>query len=147
MVNKAGVMETCRLYRLKIHLLLVQVCNCHAGCSRADGLLIWITISAPEVIGHDHYGMSADWWGLGCLIYEMTSGQPPFRARGENHGTSEMERRIQTQQEEYSVKFSREAKEFCSLVGTQKSSELLNWQLPQLQTQSSANTTFFKLYN
>ncbi|XP_062268911.1 G protein-coupled receptor kinase 5 isoform X2 [Platichthys flesus] len=83
---------------------------------------------APEVIGHDHYGMSADWWGLGCLIYEMTSGQPPFRARGENPGSSEMERRIQTQQEEYSVKFSREAKELCSSLLTKDPRQRLGCQ-------------------
>ncbi|XP_053267320.1 G protein-coupled receptor kinase 5 isoform X2 [Pleuronectes platessa] len=83
---------------------------------------------APEVIGHDHYGMSADWWGLGCLIYEMTSGQPPFRARGENPGSSEMERRIQTKQEEYSVKFSREAKELCSSLLTKDPRQRLGCQ-------------------
>ncbi|XP_060931697.1 G protein-coupled receptor kinase 5-like [Limanda limanda] len=83
---------------------------------------------APEVIGHDHYGMSADWWGLGCLIYEMTSGLPPFRARGENLGTSEMERRIQTQQEEYNVKFGREVKEFCSSLLTKDPRQRLGCQ-------------------
>lgn len=73
-------------------------------------------ISAPEVIGHKLYGMSADWWGLGCLIYEMTAGKPPFRARGEHPSTSDMERRIQTDQEEYGEKFSAEGKQICSLV-------------------------------
>nr|XP_019937254.1 PREDICTED: G protein-coupled receptor kinase 5-like [Paralichthys olivaceus] len=80
---------------------------------------------APEVIGHDLYGMSADWWGLGCLIYEMTSGQLPFRARGEHPSTSEMERRIQTQQEEYSHKFSREVKDICSLLLTKDPTQRL----------------------
>uniref|UniRef100_A0A3Q3IV45 G protein-coupled receptor kinase n=1 Tax=Monopterus albus TaxID=43700 RepID=A0A3Q3IV45_MONAL len=73
---------------------------------------------APEVIGHERYGMSADWWGLGCLVYEMTAGQPPFRARGEHPKTSEMERRIQMGQEEYSDKFSMVAKDLCSLLLT-----------------------------
>lgn len=73
-------------------------------------------ISAPEVIGCKHYGMSADWWGLGCLIYEMTAGKPPFRARGEHPSTSDMERRIQMDQEEYGIKFSAEVKQICSLV-------------------------------
>ncbi|XP_069369887.1 G protein-coupled receptor kinase 5 isoform X2 [Paralichthys olivaceus] len=83
---------------------------------------------APEVIGHDLYGMSADWWGLGCLIYEMTSGQLPFRARGEHPSTSEMERRIQTQQEEYSHKFSREVKDICSLLLTKDPTQRLGCQ-------------------
>ncbi|KAG7464201.1 G protein-coupled receptor kinase 5-like [Solea senegalensis] len=73
---------------------------------------------APEVISHDHYGMSADWWGLGCLIYEMTAGQPPLRARGEHPNTSEMERRIKKQQEEYNNKFSHDVKDLCSLLLT-----------------------------
>lgn len=78
--------------------------------------VITSVISAPEVIGRQYYGMSADWWGLGCLIYEMTAGKPPFRARGEHPSTSDMERRIQTDQEEYGEKFSAEAKQICSLV-------------------------------
>ncbi|XP_059213260.1 G protein-coupled receptor kinase 5 [Centropristis striata] len=71
---------------------------------------------APEVIGNKHYGMSADWWGLGCLIYEMTAGQPPLRARGEHPKPPEMERRIQTQQPEYDDKFSKNVKDICSLL-------------------------------
>lgn len=73
-------------------------------------------ILAPEVIGRQHYGMSADWWGLGCLIYEMTAGKPPFRARGEHPSKSDMERRIQTDQEEYGEKFSAAVKQICSRV-------------------------------
>ncbi|XP_070706381.1 G protein-coupled receptor kinase 5 [Pempheris klunzingeri] len=73
---------------------------------------------APEVIGHKRYGMSVDWWGLGCLIYEMTAGQPPFRARGEHPKTPEMERRVQTEQEEYGDNFSSEVKDICSLLLT-----------------------------
>ncbi|XP_067431013.1 G protein-coupled receptor kinase 5 [Thunnus thynnus] len=73
---------------------------------------------APEVIGHEHYGMNVDWWGLGCLIYEMTAGQPPFRARGEHPKAPDMERRIQMEQEEYSDKFSKEVKDLCSLLLT-----------------------------
>lgn len=69
---------------------------------------------APEVIGHKHYGMSVDWWGLGCLIYEMTAGQPPLRARGEHPAPSEMERRIQTEELAFSEKFSKEVKDLCS---------------------------------
>lgn len=73
---------------------------------------------APEVIGHKHYGMSVDWWGLGCLIYEMTAGQPPLRVRGEHPKASEMERRIQTEQLEYDDKFRKAVKDICSLLMT-----------------------------
>ncbi|XP_029300594.1 G protein-coupled receptor kinase 5-like [Cottoperca gobio] len=78
------------------------------------GMVGTLGYMAPEVIGHKHYGMSVDWWGLGCLIYEMTAGQPPLRARGEHPKTSEMERRIQTEQLEYSDNFSKAAKDLCS---------------------------------
>uniref|UniRef100_A0A672IBN4 G protein-coupled receptor kinase n=1 Tax=Salarias fasciatus TaxID=181472 RepID=A0A672IBN4_SALFA len=69
---------------------------------------------APEVVSHERYGMSADWWGLGCLVYEMTAGHPAFRARGERPKAAEMERRIQTEQEEYGDKFSKAVKDLCS---------------------------------
>ncbi|XP_074474530.1 G protein-coupled receptor kinase 5 [Sebastes fasciatus] len=69
---------------------------------------------APEVVGHKHYGMSVDWWGLGCLIYEMTTGQPPLRNRGEHPTPSEMERRIQNGDIEYGDKFSKGSKDLCS---------------------------------
>lgn len=83
---------------------------------------------APEVIGHRHYGMSADWWGLGCLVYEMTAGRPPFHARGEHPKASEMERRIETEQEEYCDKFSREVKDLCSLLLNKDQHERLGCQ-------------------
>ncbi|CAN9504475.1 unnamed protein product [Ophioblennius macclurei] len=69
---------------------------------------------APEVVSHERYGMSVDWWGLGCLIYEMTAGHPAFKARGERPKTAEMERRIQDEQEEYCDKFSEAVKDLCS---------------------------------
>lgn len=69
---------------------------------------------APEVIGHGQYGTSPDWWGLGCLIYEMTAGKPPLRSRGEHPKPSEMERRIQNDEEKYTKMFSKDAKDLCS---------------------------------
>lgn len=83
---------------------------------------------APEVISLKPYGMSADWWGLGCLIYEMTAGQPPFRAKGEHPKPPEMERRIQKEQEEYSDKFSQKVKDLCSLLLTKDPRERLGCQ-------------------
>lgn len=49
---------------------------------------------APEVINNERYGMSPDWWGLGCLIYEMTAGRSPFRARKERVKREEVEKRV-----------------------------------------------------
>lgn len=40
---------------------------------------------APEMIKKIGYGPDVDWWCLGCLIYEMVMGYPPFE------GTNRME--------------------------------------------------------
>lgn len=32
-------------------------------------------ILAPEVVKNERYTFSPDWWGLGCLIYEMIQGK------------------------------------------------------------------------
>ncbi|XP_034072053.1 G protein-coupled receptor kinase 5-like isoform X2 [Gymnodraco acuticeps] len=69
---------------------------------------------APEVIGHKHYGLSVDWWGLGCLIYEMTAGKPPLRQKGEHPKAAEMERRIQNEPLEFGEKFGKSVKNLCS---------------------------------
>ncbi|XP_039904580.1 G protein-coupled receptor kinase 5-like [Simochromis diagramma] len=83
---------------------------------------------APEVIGYERYGMSVDWWGLGCLIYEMTAGRPPFRAKGEQPKSSEMERRIQNEHEEYGNQFSKETKDICSSLLTKDPTKRLGSQ-------------------
>mmetsp|Transcript_762 Transcript_762/g.92 ORF Transcript_762/g.92 Transcript_762/m.92 type:complete len:155 (+) Transcript_762:192-656(+) len=33
---------------------------------------------APEVFARQGYGKCIDWWSVGCLIYEMLTGIPPF---------------------------------------------------------------------
>lgn len=33
---------------------------------------------APEVISRLQYGKPVDWWTLGCIIFEMVTGLPPF---------------------------------------------------------------------
>jgi len=38
-------------------------------------------VAAPEVIRNERYTWSPDWWGLGCILYEMIEGKvsdPPF---------------------------------------------------------------------
>ena len=33
---------------------------------------------APEILDQKGHGFPVDWWTLGILIYEMTTGRPPF---------------------------------------------------------------------
>ena len=34
---------------------------------------------APEILSDEGYDDSVDWWSLGCVMYEMLVGRPPFR--------------------------------------------------------------------
>lgn len=83
-------------------------------------------LSAPEVIQNESYTVSPDWWGLGCLIFEMIQGQSPFRKRKERVKREEVDRRVREDQEEYSDKFSEEAKDICRQVRAETSQHLLS---------------------
>uniref|UniRef100_A0A8C9WDK2 G protein-coupled receptor kinase n=1 Tax=Scleropages formosus TaxID=113540 RepID=A0A8C9WDK2_SCLFO len=83
---------------------------------------------APEVIQNESYTFSPDWWGLGCLIFEMIQGQSPFRRRKERVKREEVDRRVREDQEEYSDKFSEEAKDICRLLLAKDPKERLGCQ-------------------
>ena len=36
---------------------------------------------APEVIRKQGHDRAVDWWCLGCIIYEMITGFPPYRSQ------------------------------------------------------------------
>ncbi|XP_064097420.1 3-phosphoinositide-dependent protein kinase 1-like isoform X2 [Macrobrachium nipponense] len=38
---------------------------------------------SPELLENKRIGPSSDLWALGCIIYQMVSGLPPFRSRSE----------------------------------------------------------------
>ncbi|XP_075848996.1 G protein-coupled receptor kinase 4 [Microcebus murinus] len=80
---------------------------------------------APEVIDNENYTFSPDWWGLGCLIYEMIQGHSPFRKFKEKVKREEVERRVKEDTEEYSKKFSEETKSICRMLLTKNPSERL----------------------
>nr|XP_009859303.1 G protein-coupled receptor kinase 6 isoform X1 [Ciona intestinalis] len=72
---------------------------------------------APEVVRNERYEMSPDWFGLGCIIYEMIAGQAPFRKRKEKVKREEVDRRVKEDTESYDdEKFTEEAKSICSML-------------------------------
>ena len=73
-------------------------------------------ISAPEVVKNERYTFGPDWWGLGCIIYEMLEGRAPFRARKEKVKREEVDRRVKEDEEKYSDKFNDDAKDICRKV-------------------------------
>jgi len=80
---------------------------------------------SPEVIDNEKYTFSPDWFSLGCLIYEMIEGRPPFRVRKEKVKREEVDRRVKEVEETYSSKFSPAAKSLCrGLLQKQVSSRL-----------------------
>ncbi|XP_064599937.1 G protein-coupled receptor kinase 5-like [Liolophura sinensis] len=68
---------------------------------------------APEVVKNEKYTFSPDWWGLGCIIYEMIEGKAPFRARKEKVKREEVDRRVREDTETYSPKFSDDCQSIC----------------------------------
>lgn len=69
---------------------------------------------APEVVKNEKYTFSPDWWGLGCLIYEMIEGKAPFRMRKEKVKREEVDRRVKEDEPTYSSKFSEDSRSICS---------------------------------
>ncbi|XP_064142235.1 G protein-coupled receptor kinase 4 isoform X1 [Loxodonta africana] len=80
---------------------------------------------APEVINNENYTFSPDWWGLGCLIYEMIQGHSPFRKFKEKVKREEIDRRVKKDNEEYSEKFSEDAKSICKMLLTKNPEQRL----------------------
>jgi len=37
---------------------------------------------APEIIAQQHYGLSVDIWALGCVCFELCTGDPPYHDLG-----------------------------------------------------------------
>lgn len=35
--------------------------------------------TAPEMIKGKPYGRMIDWWMLGCFLFELVTGEPPFK--------------------------------------------------------------------
>lgn len=92
---------------------------------KAKGRVGTVGYMAPEVISHERYGFSVDWWGLGCILYEMLQGECPFRRRKEKVTREEVERRVKEDGEVYTSRFSDDARSLCTMLLQKKPSERL----------------------
>ncbi|KAG1971335.1 G protein-coupled receptor kinase 5 [Pimephales promelas] len=86
---------------------------------------------APEVISNTYYSFSPDWWGLGCLIYEMTAGKPPFRNHKERLPRQEVERRVVETIEHYGNKFDEDTSSICKSLLAKNPKERLGCKFRQ----------------
>ena len=64
----------------------------------------------------ERYTFNPDWFGLGCIIYEMIEGHSPFRRYKEKVKRDEIQRRTKENKEVYSNKFSTSVRELCEAV-------------------------------
>lgn len=68
---------------------------------------------APEQLNGERYGFGVDWWGLGCVVYEMIAGHSPFRRAHEKIKPEKLYERIVNANITFGERFSESAKSLC----------------------------------
>lgn len=66
----------------------------------------------PEMVRQQGHGRAVDWYMLGCLVYEMLTGVPPFRARE----SSRLYEKIQSGRLKFPRKMSLEAQDLIQCL-------------------------------
>ncbi len=51
------------------------------GIDKTKSICGTLEYLAPEVLFGHYYGRHVDYWALGCLLFEMSFGFPPFRSQ------------------------------------------------------------------
>lgn len=75
--------ENC-LLNAKGHLVLTDFGLSKAIGDASDGCTLIIgtpEYMAPEIVKGEAYDYAVDWWLLGCVLYDMMTGKPPFSGK------------------------------------------------------------------
>lgn len=76
---------------------------------------------APEIIKFRAYGQEVDWWSLGCLMYQMLEGRPPFM----NEKHEKLAEQILTEDPVMPASFSNHAKDLITKLLTKNPKQRL----------------------
>ncbi|XP_076371942.1 G protein-coupled receptor kinase 2-like isoform X2 [Tachypleus tridentatus] len=102
---------------------------------------------APEVIDNERYSFSPDWFSLGCVIYEMIEGKALFSARREKVKREVIERKVKEKQEQFSCKFTEDAKDICQSLLKKNPNERLGCNSDRRGAEEVKRATFFRTVN
>ena len=80
--------------------------------ARFNSLVGTVEYMAPEIVAGRGHGMAADWWSVGILLFEMLTGQPPFRSK--NRGA--LQKKILTDKIKYPTFLSAPAHKLLSAL-------------------------------
>ncbi|KAG7719826.1 hypothetical protein KL933_001534 [Ogataea haglerorum] len=77
---------------------------------------------SPEVVRGDEYGVKTDWWSLGCVMFDLLTGSPPFT--GNNHKT--IIERILKQKPKYPFYLTSDARDLLAKLLNKNSQKRLD---------------------